>query len=132
LVTVDTSAFVAALNRDDPNHDRAITVLKADRGPLLLPTGILAEVAYFVERGFGAKALIAWLDDVEAGVYRLDCGDDDIPRVRTLVARYADMPLGLADAVVIACAERNGGRVLTFDLRHFGVVAREGRIDVIP
>ena len=33
---------------------------------------------------------------------------------------------------MIACAERSGGRVLTLDLRDFGVVAREGTIDVLP
>lgn len=49
-----------------------------------------------------------------------------------LVRRYADLELGLVDAAVIACAERNGGRVLTLDLRHFGVVAREGTITIVP
>jgi len=33
---------------------------------------------------------------------------------------------------VVACAERNGGRVLTLDLRDFRVVAREGRITIAP
>jgi hypothetical protein len=37
-----------------------------------------------------------------------------------------------SDAAVIACAERSGGRVLTFDLRDFGVVAAEGTITVLP
>ena len=52
--------------------------------------------------------------------------------VRQLVARYADLSLGFVDAAVIACAERNGGRVLTFDLRDFGVVAAEGTITIVP
>jgi uncharacterized protein len=52
--------------------------------------------------------------------------------VRRLVQRYADLPLGFADASVIACAERNGGRVLSLDKRDFGVVAREGRITLLP
>jgi hypothetical protein len=33
---------------------------------------------------------------------------------------------------VIACAERNGGRVAAFDLRHFAAVAREGTIQIVP
>ena len=33
---------------------------------------------------------------------------------------------------VIACAERHGGRVLTLDVRHFGTVAREGKISLLP
>jgi predicted nucleic acid-binding protein len=49
-----------------------------------------------------------------------------------LIGRYADLPLGLTDAMVVACTERNGGRVLTLDRRHFGVVAGEGTITVLP
>jgi hypothetical protein len=52
--------------------------------------------------------------------------------MQALIRRYDDLPLGLADAAVIACAERNGGKVLTLDLRHFGVVAREGTITILP
>ena len=47
-------------------------------------------------------------------------------------SRCADLRLGLADACVIACAERNGGRVLTFDERDFVAVAREGTITIVP
>jgi len=41
---------------------------------------------------------------------------------------YRNLPLGLTDASVIACAERHGGRLLSLDLRHFVIVAREGKI----
>jgi hypothetical protein len=54
----------------------------------------------------------ALLADLEAGAYSLDCGDEDIPRIRSLASRYEDLPLGFAGAPVVACAERNGGRVL--------------------
>ena len=76
--------------------------------------------------------LDAFLADVQTGAYSLDCGEDDFARIRELLGRYADLDLGFTDAAVIACAERNGGRVLTFDRRDFDVVAREGRITVIP
>ena len=32
---------------------------------------------------------------------------------------------------MIACAERRGGKVLTYDQRHFPVVAREGTIQIV-
>jgi hypothetical protein len=48
------------------------------------------------------------------------------------MARYAEMKLGFADASVIACAERNGGRVMSFDRRDFEVVAAEGTIELLP
>lgn len=46
--------------------------------------------------------------------------------------RYSDFSLGLADATVIACAERLGGEVFTFDHRHFGTIAREGAVTTPP
>ncbi len=112
MITLDTSALLAVLNRGDRDHARVVTALLAEQGPYFLPAGILGELAYLVENRLGTNALDALLADLEAGGYGLDCGEDDIPRIRSLVRRYADLPLGFADAAVIACAERRGGRVL--------------------
>lgn len=76
--------------------------------------------------------LDGFLTDLESGAYLLDCGERDLARIRELVDRYTDLPLGFADAVVIACAERSGGRVLTLDRRDFGVAARDARISLFP
>jgi predicted nucleic acid-binding protein len=84
-----------------------------------------------VERRLGTPVLDLFLGDLETGGYLLDCGEHDLPRIRELVLRYADLPLGFADASVVACAERNGGRLLTLD-RDFVVVAREAAIVVAP
>ena len=97
-----------------------------------MPAGILAEISYMVEKRLNVEALESLLADLESGGFTLECGAEDFGRIRELVRRYADLPLGFADACVIACAERSGGRVLTLDLRHFGVVAGEGSISVLP
>jgi predicted nucleic acid-binding protein len=97
----------------------------------LVPAGILAEIGYLVERRLGLDVLDAFLVDLEHRAFALVNSEEDLARARELVRRYADLPLGLADATVIACAERHGGTVLTLDQRHFGVVAREGTIDLL-
>jgi predicted nucleic acid-binding protein len=106
--------------------------LESDPGPRIIPAGILAEIAYLVEHRLGSIVLDAFLSDVESGGVSYDCGEEDFPRVRELVVRYADLRLGCADACVIACGERNGGRILTLDQRDFGIVAREGTITLVP
>lgn len=116
----------------DPDHARARQALLADRGPYLVPAGILAEVAFMLEQHLGTRFLDLFLSDLESGAYMLECGERDLPRIRALVRRYDDLPLGFADAAVVACAERSGGRVLTLDLRDFGIVASEGRIQLLP
>lgn len=132
MITLDTSAVVALLDRKDPYHQPAKSVLEQERGAYLVPVGILGEIGYFAGSKLGLAVLDTFLKDLEDGSLSGDCGEEDLPRVRELVGRYRDLPLSLADAVVIACAERNGGRVLTFDRRDFGVVAREGTIEVLP
>jgi predicted nucleic acid-binding protein len=132
VLTLDSSALYALLNRRDQGHAVVREVLGHHRGPYIVPTGILAEVAYLVETGLGTVVMDGFLADVEAGAFTLDCGERDIPRIRALADRYANLPLGFADAAVVACAERSGGAVLTLDRRDFGVVAREGTITVLP
>ncbi len=132
MITLDTSALFALLNRRDPGHEGAVGVLDGDPGPYFVPAATLGEIAFLVEERLGLPALDLFLADLESGAYTLDCGEDDLGRVRHLVLRYTDLQLGYVDAAVIACAERSGGRVLTFDLRDFGVVAREGTITVLP
>ena len=132
MITLDTSGLLALIDQRDTDYTRARESLRADPGPFLVPAGILGEVAYMLEKWVGSQVLDLLLDDLESGAYTLDCGEADLPRIQQLARRYADLPLGFADAAVIACAERNGGRVLTFDLRDFGVVAREGKIRLVP
>ncbi len=131
MITLDTSGVLAALNRADPDHGRARAALEADRGPLIVPAGILAEAGYMVETDLGAKVLRQFVTDLNDGFYELDCGEADFGRVGELLDRHADMRLGFADACVIACAERRGKRVLTFNRRDFVPVAREGTITLV-
>ena len=132
MITLDTSALYALLNRRDAAHSAAVKALDSDSGPYLVPAATLGEIAFLIEQRLGMAALDLLLADLQSGAYTLDCDEGDIGRTRALVERYADLSLGLVDAAVIACAERNGGRVLTFDRRDFGVVAAEGTIAILP
>jgi predicted nucleic acid-binding protein len=132
VITLDTSALVALFNRADPHHERVSAVLESDSGPYFVPAGILAEITCMLEQRQGAKMLDAFLADLETGAFTLDCGERNIARIRALVERYSDLPLGFSDASVIACAEERGGRVATVDRRHFDVVSRDASISVYP
>lgn len=132
MITLDTSAVVALLDRGDVDHVAVRHAVESDRGPWLVPAGLLAEVAYMLQSRFVPEALAAFLTDLEHGEYTLVCGEGHLPRVRELVTRYADLPLGFADAVAIACAERSGGTIATLDRRDFEVVAGETSIALVP
>ena len=132
VITLDTSALYALLNRRDRGHAVAVETLNSDPGPYLVPAVTLGEIAFLVEERLGSRVLDLLLADLESGAYTLDCGEADLGRARQLVLRYEALSLGYVDAAVIACAERSGGRVMTFDLRDFGVVAAEGTITILP
>jgi predicted nucleic acid-binding protein len=117
----------------DSHHARVVATLRANRGARFIPAAILSEITYVLEIRAGSRLLLDFLQDLENGAYTRDYGEDDLPRIRALMQRYADLSLGFADAAVIACAERHGGRVLTTNHRHFPVVGRgEGTIRVLP
>jgi len=128
VLILDTSGLLAALDRRDKHHEGAARLLAKDPGPYVVPVPILAEVTYMMTARLGPHVLDAFLADVEVGAFTLDCGEADVGRIRELVRRYASLPLGFADAAVVACAERTRGPVLTFDVRDFAVVAQEGTI----
>ena len=121
------------VDRDDARHRQSVDTAAQERGLLLTSTPILAEIAWFLEQRFRPVVAQAFLDDLRSGAYVLDWNAGDIVRIQQLTRRYSDLPLGIADATVIACAERNGGSVLTTDFRHFPVVARgQGTLTVLP
>ena len=132
MVTLDSSVIVAFLDRKDAHHESFGRVVDEHLGNLIIPTPVIAEITYFIERDLSQSALVAFAQDIGEGAFTLDCCERDWDRIAGLIARYADFPLGLADAAVIACAERRGGLVVTLDHRHFGVVAREGTIQIAP
>jgi uncharacterized protein len=131
VITLDSSAIISITNARDPDHQMVVEALFAEREPWLIPQGILAEVAFMLGK-LTVDVLDSFLQDLENGPYSLEDSRTDIPRMRALACRYADLPLGFSDAAVIACAERNGGRVLSIDLRDFQIVARERTITVLP
>jgi predicted nucleic acid-binding protein len=132
VITLDASAIFALLNGRERHHERVRQALENEQQPFFVPAGILAETAYLVESRLGSRVMDRFLTDLITGGFTIDCGEQDLRRVQELARRYSDLPLGVADATVIACAERNGGLVLTLDERHFRVVEREGRIRVLP
>jgi predicted nucleic acid-binding protein len=130
LITLDSSALYALTDRHDRSHAQLKRALSADGGPYLIPAAILAEIGYMIESRLGTNALLAFVGDLDAG-YVVHHSSTGWARMAKLVKRYADLPLGFADAAVVECAERHGGRVMTLD-GHFAIVAREGRIAVLP
>jgi len=132
MITIDTSAILALFNSRDMDHEAVVRVFRSHGDHYVIPAQVMAEMCFMINSRLGNVSVLRLLDNLRTGKLYLHCGEDDIARIHELVVRYADMPLGFADAAVIACAERHGGKVLTLDHRHFGVVARDADITIVP
>lgn len=120
----DTGPLLAALDAADPDHERCARLLTTVDEDLVVPALVLAEVDYWCSRRLPPEAWLIFLDDVVAGVYRVEPPTGaDLARCRDLQAGDADLALGVVDASVIALAERLGEhKVATLDQRHFQAV----------
>ncbi len=130
-MTLDSSAIFALLNRKDSFHHAIKSELKKFRPPYFISTPSLAEIVYLIENRLGHHVLNAFVQDIKAGLFCLDYADSDLSRALILANKYQNLNLGLTDALIIACAERNGGAVLSLD-KHFFIVAGEGKIILTP
>ncbi|MGH8968162.1 MAG: type II toxin-antitoxin system VapC family toxin, partial [Actinomycetes bacterium] len=94
MIIVDTNVLVALTDRDDQFHSRCRRWLETTEATLLVPSTVLAEVCYLLDRELGPATEAAFLDDVGTTgdhPYQLvDLVDTDLRRMAELVRRYAD------------------------------------------
>jgi uncharacterized protein len=122
-LVLDTGPIVAALNAQDPDHERCAALL-ADSNDLLIPSPVLVEVDYWLVKLDGAQVWADFTADITRGAYRLaHPTDSDLARAAELESDYHDLDLGFVDASIVALCERLGETtVATLDRRHFSVV----------
>jgi predicted nucleic acid-binding protein len=94
----------------------------------------LTEAMYLLS--FSWKAQEALWEMVERGVVTLlPLEQQEVSRIRDLMKKYKDLPMDLADAALVAVAERERiRRVFTLDRRDFEVYrpAKLGRFILLP
>jgi predicted nucleic acid-binding protein len=129
LILLDTSGLLSALDESQRHHADCATLLNGAAPPLLLSPFVLAELDYLLMRHIGQHAQTALLEEVARGAYQLELFDAaDIARAKTVIDRYADLQIGLADASIVVLAERHAvSEVLTLDERHFRAMRIEKR-----
>jgi predicted nucleic acid-binding protein len=134
MILVDAGPLVAILHRDDRRHRECVQALRALRPPLGTTWPVVTEAMYLL--GFSAEAQDELWSLIENGrLHLLGLDASDAPRMRALMRKYRDLPMDLADASLVAVAERDGlNRVFTLDHRGFEVYrpAKLGRFSIIP
>jgi uncharacterized protein len=132
---VDAGPLYAYVDRDDRHHAASLELLETHPGPLIVPVLVITEVTYLLGTRLGADAEEAHLGDLASGnLLPEPVAAADWMRIAELVAGYRDLPLGTADASVIAASERLGIRnIATLDRRHFTIVrSTRGDLTLLP
>src|SRR5688572_26846971 len=106
---LDTGPLYASLDRSDADHGVCRRLIEDAQESLVIPAPVLVEVDYWIHTRLHPGILVALLDDIESGAYRVeDLLPDDYARVRWLCDRYDDADIGFVDAAVLAIVERLG------------------------
>jgi predicted nucleic acid-binding protein len=123
-LVIDAAPLVALADTSEPRRDAILEAIRDEPGSLVLPAPTTAEVDYLLGQRFGGAARRAFVDDLAAGRFTVDCLErEDYATVGDLETRYADLELGLADCALIVLAQRHQTtRILSFDERHLRAV----------
>ncbi|MDH5666833.1 MAG: PIN domain-containing protein [Nitrospira sp.] len=134
MILVDAGPLIALIHKDDAHHDRCVDTLQSLREPLGTVWPALTEAMYLLS--FSWKAQDALWEMVERGVVEvLPLTKHDMSRARVWMKKYKDLPMDLADAALVAMAEREKiRRIFTLDRRDFEIYrpAKLGRFIILP
>jgi predicted nucleic acid-binding protein len=121
MILIDTGPFVSFFDASDDYHRHCLTTLKGIQQPLGTTWAVLTEAFYLL--GFSWKAQDnLWQFVLRGGVKVLHLNGPLFERCRTLMEKYKDLPMDLADATLVAVAEQKRiDSVFTLDHRDFNL-----------
>jgi predicted nucleic acid-binding protein len=125
-VLLDTGPLIGYLNRKDQYHQWAVERWSGLTEPMWTCEAVLSEAVYLVQsEGAGLDPILYF---VESGIIRLDFSiEKNRADILSLLRKYADQPMSLADACLVRMAELHQNcQVLTTD-RDFSIYRRKGR-----
>lgn len=119
MILVDTGPLVALFDPADSQHARCVKTLRALREPLYTTVPVLTETFHLLRpESLGSDRLRDFIEGGGASLWFFDAGG--LRRAFELMETYADHPMDLADASLVAAAESLGTRrVFTIGRRDF-------------
>lgn len=131
----DAGPIVAILNRNDDYHEQVVAAIDSIATPLLTTWPSIAEAMYLLGDFAGWKGQSAlWTMMLREDIVVLPIHYGLFVRARTLMEKYSDLPMDLADATLVAVAEEhNLRRVFSLD-HHFRLYRRRDKqhFEVVP
>jgi predicted nucleic acid-binding protein len=123
-IVADSGAIYGLYDRRDAFHAILRSAIEKNRDLIVLPAPALGEIDYLMRVRLGNPALLRFLADIQEGAFVVEPVTlADLRRCAGIIERYSHLDLGLADAAIVAVAERYGtDRILTVNQRDFRVL----------
>ncbi len=122
MILLDAGYIVALLDIKDRDHQRATQLLHTKKEGWMTTWPAITEAVHMLESHVHMECALTVLTAVEEGdILIWDIPQSKIPQIQTMMEKYIDLPMDLADASMVLLAEHLGhGRILTTDQRDFG------------
>lgn len=133
---LDTGPLVAYFSKQDDYHSKAVELFKRAKAPLITCEAVLTEAAFLLEK-VHPRAPEDLLAFGKKRFFKLDFRvAQHWERIQILKRKYQKVPMSLADACLVVCAEQyDTPYILSFDSdfhvyrwgrhRHFKVLGME-------
>lgn len=135
MTLTDAGPLIAIIDGDEPDHASCMDALDRLTLPLITTWPAFTEAMYLLARAGGIRAQQAlWRLVSTDRLVLADLSSSAIDRSARLMDQYADLPMDLADATLVALAEERGDRrifTLDTDFRVYRFRGRQ-RFGTIP
>jgi uncharacterized protein len=135
MTLTDAGPLIAIIDADEPDHAACVDSLDRLTLPLVTTWPAFTEAMYLLARAGGIRGQRALWQLVQTDRLVLaDLSPSSVERSAQLMDQYADRPMDLADATLVALAEERGERrIFTLDA-DFDVYRIRGRVrfETIP
>ena len=134
MILVDTGPLVALFDASDNYHRTCLDILRDVDCPLLTVWPVLTEAFYLLNFSWKAQDNL-WEFLARGGMEIVNPERSGMERCRALMRKYRDLPMDLADAVLVAAGEsRRIKAIFTLDHKDFSVYRplHVKRFELIP
>jgi predicted nucleic acid-binding protein len=135
VTITDAGPIIAIIDADEPDHASCVEALDDLTVPLLTTWPAFTEAMHLLARAGGIRAQQAlWRLVKTDRLVVADLSRSAVDRSARLMDQYADRPMDLADATLVALAEERGDRrifTLDTDFQIYRFLGRQ-RFETIP
>jgi len=134
LILIDAGPLTALIDADDPYHETCVIASASVDEATITVWPAFTEAMHFLKRVRNGQDRL-WHSFEHGAFAIIDLDPDHCIRMRYLMRKYRDLPMDLADAALVAVAERERiNRVFTLDRRDFSIYKPAGmkRFEIIP